>query len=71
MQGTRQPIVLIYQRPHKTEFYPSVSEAAKKTGIPRKSILRGLKDPDGWIPNTRPIIFVEEAVVPADDDISL
>ena len=68
MQGSKTPIVLIYQRPHKTEFYSSVSEAARMTGLSRKSILRGLRDPDGWIPNTRPIIFVEEAVVPASDN---
>ncbi len=69
MQGARQPIIIIYQKPRKTVYFESVAEASRATGFSRQRILRGLMDPYGEIPNTRPPVCVDEAVVP-DDDIS-
>ena len=67
MQGARQPVILIYTRPRKTVFYPSVAEASRATGISVWRILRGLQDPYGEIPNTRPTICVDEAFTPSSE----
>lgn len=71
MQGTRQPIIMIYSKPKQTLYFDSVREAARSTGISVWRILRGLEDPEGEIPNTRPRIYVDEAVSAPVDDISL
>lgn len=70
MKGNRQAVILIYSRPHKTEWYRSISQAAQATGISKWRILRGLQNPYGEIPNTRPVICVDEAVDCPVDDIS-
>lgn len=67
MQGARQPIILIYTRPRRTVFYPSVREASRDSGISIWRILRGLEDPDGEIPNTRPRVYVDEALTDNTD----
>ena len=72
MQGARQPIILIFSRPRQTLFFESIAEASRQTGISSWRILRGLQDPYGEIPNTRPAICVDEALEPlSDDDLPL
>ena len=71
MQGSRQPIIIIYSRPRKTVYFDSVAEASRVTGISRQRILRGLMDQYGEIPNTRPVICVDEAVCFPEDDAPL
>lgn len=66
MQGAKQPIILIYSRPRKTVYYDSIIDASKATGISRGRLLRGLRDDYGEIPNTRPVICIDEAL-PSDD----
>lgn len=70
MQGSKLPIIMIFQYPRKTVFYSSVSEASRATGISVWRILRGLQDPYGEIPNTHPVICVDEAISIPDDDLS-
>lgn len=68
MQGAKKTVIIIYTRPRRIEVYPSISKAAKATGISRQRIIRGLQDDEGLIPSTRPAVYVDEGMPVPDDD---
>ena len=55
-----KPIIVI--TPKQTLFFPSVQDASDKLNISKQRLLRGLADPEGRIPRTWPVMFVDEAV---------
>lgn len=54
---TVQPIIII-RRGHQ-DFYPSICEASKVTGISRKRLYRALESEDGVIENTKPQLCID------------
>ena len=70
MRGAKTPVVIIYSRPHRTDYYESIAAASRATGISEWRLLRGLDDKDGEIPKTRPIVCIDEAVISREDDES-
>ena len=54
---TVQPILII-SRGHQN-FYPSICEASKVTGISRKRLYKALESEDGVIENTKPQLCID------------
>lgn len=52
-----QPILII-RRGHQ-DFYPSICEASKVTGISRKRLYKALESEDGIIEHTKPQLCVD------------
>lgn len=62
MRGARTAVIIIHSKGHRVEWYRSISEASRVTGISKWRLLRGLEDPDGLIPRTKPAICIDEAL---------
>lgn len=59
-RGRQCPVVIFFHR--STEWYPSLAECSRTTGISRWRLKRGLADPEGVIPNSRPPAYIDEAL---------
>ena len=57
-QEQQHPIIVITCR--GSRIYPSVAAAVKDTGISKQRLLRGLKEPDGFVSGARGAVYVDE-----------
>ena len=55
-----KPVIVITSK--KTLYFPSIADAVEALGISKQRLLRGLADPEGRIPRTWPVMFIDEAV---------
>ena len=54
----QHPIIVITLK--ESRIYPSITSAAKATGISKQRLYRGLQEPDGFVPGARGAVYVDE-----------
>ena len=64
--GVEHPILIITQR--KVEWFPSMAEAARVTGISRNRLARALNDPYGEVYGIRPSVCVDTPLRDATEE---